>query len=358
MPHKAFVDSSHHRYSATHTHLRPETILVTVKFPMTHTRSLASVSPSHDSRLATKAIAFPTSPHQCDLFPWPESPDADSGSGCGGLGPEPRLCPRARTGHVQTPRTTLPTPKRTPNEPKPKVPTTPKPKVPKRRVRTPKRSSSEATASRISALVESSISHNLRMRVDAQAVCSKVGSFGDRHELLKQDELLLARLGATLRLRHPVPAPRANTISPRPPSASVLLSRNTDLGTMPPPSTIPIKPSIRFPTSCAPAGRRGSVSSNVNIYGGPRRLPALVAMLILQRSNERESATRRAVQPRVRAPVSTSCAARTSSPAEIPTTNYTSTSRWPRKQWHGCHKPSPLGQDTGTLLLREGHVVL
>ncbi|KAJ7150048.1 hypothetical protein C8R43DRAFT_1006147 [Mycena crocata] len=351
MPHKAFVDSSNRRKSTPHAHLRSETFPTPGGTQTTHT-PLASVSARTHSAPATKAIAFPTS-LQCDLIPWPGGPQSDSESECGGLEPEPRRT-RARTGHVQTPRTTQPIPKRTPNAPKPKVPTTPKPKVPKRRVRTPKRSSSEVTASRIAALVESSIAHNLRMRAATSAPLNGDELSGDRHELFEQDELLMARLGATLNLRRPVLPPRAITISPRPPSS--LLSGHIDVVEMPPPPNIPtkVKPStcIRFIAPSIPACRRGSVSSNnVTLNGGPRSLPALVATLILRRNtcNERESATRRVVQP----PPSPSTGTGTPQ-SHSPGTSLTSC--WPRKYRHECHKPSPLVQITSLLL--EAYVVL
>ncbi|KAJ7165498.1 hypothetical protein C8R43DRAFT_986583 [Mycena crocata] len=324
-PHNgAFVDSSNRTNPTfkpnTHAHLRPPASPALRKSPPTCTVSLASVSATREN-IATiridhiNAISFPSS-SQCNS----SLQGADSDSGCGE--PEPRRRPRARTGHVQTPRSTRSAPKRPPKL---------KPAA--------KRVTSCAT-SRITSLVERSLAHHLQARVGVVSDGKVADAY--RHnisqELLQQDELLAARLSTVLVSRRPVsPPPRAISIPLRPPS--VLLSGSS--AEMLPP---PVPATSNSPRFIMTPARRGSVSSNIPIGGDTLSLSALVATLTLKRNNERETAMRRSVTT-----PSTSSAGASLPAGLIPGPSNTGASRLMRR--HQCRTPSPLVQVTSAAAL-------
>ncbi|KAJ7150060.1 hypothetical protein C8R43DRAFT_1006168 [Mycena crocata] len=283
MPPNAFVDSSNRRESTPHAHLYPTTSSAPRKVPPTLTIPPTNGSVAHCEH-AKKAAGFPPASAHCSLVPgWSQSSDSDSASGCGAHKPQCRVGPRARTDHDQTPRTAqLGTPK------------PPKTKVSKRRGQTPNRLASELASLRLAALIECSVSHHLRTR-HAQAIFNtgKVVQVGDRHELLKQDELLVARLSSIVALRRHVS--RAVAIPICTPSVPLLDGIGIIKKCEKPPLPIfPDLPSIRFITIPTSHRRRGSSVFN---HGNTLSLSALVALLILRRNNEHGSMIRRAVTP-------------------------------------------------------------
>ncbi|KAJ7613827.1 hypothetical protein DFH06DRAFT_1241843 [Mycena polygramma] len=255
-----FIDASNRTATKHHAHLRTLSAPSPPKSPPTCTVSLAHVTTSPALSIST-AVPLPTQSPRA-LFP---SDDADAnswGEGSCTASPEPWRRPRARTSHVRTPRRAQPpsTPTRRISE-HPRTSATPSPDA------WAPRPAPTASDLRLAALLERSIALHLTTR----PIVSDLDS---------QDVLLASRLRAFLALHGCGSRPSSPTTGagfvPAPCAPSVLLSGST--GAIPSPLPVAASAPLRFITSRARSGSRGSVNSTATLS-----MPALVATLLLRR---------------------------------------------------------------------------
>ncbi|KAJ6479918.1 hypothetical protein C8R47DRAFT_1074388 [Mycena vitilis] len=255
-----FIDASNRTATRFHAHLRTLSAPSPPKSPPTCTVSLAHVTTSPALSIST-AVPLPT-PSPRVRFP---SDDADAnswGEGSCTVSPGPWRRPRARTSHVRTPRRAQPpsTPTRRISE----HPRTTATATPDARALRPAPTPSEL---RLAALTERSIAQNLATVPVAS-------------QLHGQDALLASRMHAFLALhgcgsRPSSPVTGAGFL-PAACAPSVLLSGST--GAIPSPLPVAASAPLRFITSRARSGSRGSINSTTTLS-----MPALVATLLLRR---------------------------------------------------------------------------
>ncbi|KAJ7684149.1 hypothetical protein DFH06DRAFT_1154879 [Mycena polygramma] len=249
-----FIDASNRTATRYHAHLRSLSAPSPPKSPPTCTVSLAHVTTSPALSISTSVPLPPLSPRVLRANSWAE--------GSCTVSPEPWRRPRARTSHVRTPRRAqLPsTPTRRISE-HPRTNATPSPDA-----RAP-RPAPTASDLRLAALLERSIALHLTTRLIVS-------------DLDSQDVLLASRLRAFLALHGCGSRPSSPTTGagfvPAPCAPSVLLSGST--GAIPSPLPVAASAPLRFITSRARSGSRGSVNSTATLS-----MPALVATLLLRR---------------------------------------------------------------------------
>ncbi|KAF7358941.1 hypothetical protein MSAN_01234500 [Mycena sanguinolenta] len=268
-PKAPFIDSSNRTPTKRHAHLRSSSASSPLsKSPPTCTLSLASVT-------TNPLLSFPLSPPSCVPFPSDDSACGDDAS----VSAEPWRRPRARTSHVETPRSQQAPPKHRRNRVS-KQPTPSSSGSCDRITQTAASTKVPTPADlRLAALVERSIELNLASRPPRG-----VGADWSISILDQQDSLLAARLRVLLtrhgrRVRPPSPSGFVPAAAP----ASVLLSGTTSSGVCvdivaPPPTPTP---GLRFVASTRPSRSRSS--SRGSTHAAELEMPALVATLLLRR---------------------------------------------------------------------------
>ncbi|KAJ6491899.1 hypothetical protein C8R45DRAFT_189177 [Mycena sanguinolenta] len=267
-PKTPFIDSSNRTPTKRHAHLRSSSASSPLsKSPPTCTLSLASAT-------TNTLLAFPSSG-----VPFPSDDSA-----CGGepsVSAEPWRRPRARTSHVETPRSSQAQLQPAPKQRRNRVSKQPTPSSSGPRDRVTQTAASTKTPTpadlRLAALVERSIEQNRASRPQRS-----VGADWSTSILDQQDCLLAARLRVLL-TRHGrrVRPPSPTGIIPAAAPASVLLSNTSSSGVCvdvvaPPPTPAP---GLRFVASTrARSGSSGSTGG-----GAELEMPALVATLLLRR---------------------------------------------------------------------------